>query len=228
MAHIIEAGGHQCLLFLEEERPRALLVQPLGAQERDTVDGEWAMIREAVGVPLAMAAFRVDDWEAELAPWPDAALSRRPEVGAGAAATLRLVTDDLLPRLRNEWGPLPVILGGYSLAGLFSLWAATVAGEFEGVAAVSPSVWIDGWQDYIGCHPVLSRQVYLSLGDREEHVRHKAFGRVGDNIRFTAAVLTRQLGADRCVLEWNEGNHFADAPGRTVRGFAWSVRHLLG
>ena len=38
-------------------------------------------------------------------------------------------------------------LGGYSLAGFFSLWAAYQTDRFAGVAAVSPSVWFPGWMD---------------------------------------------------------------------------------
>lgn len=39
-------------------------------------------------------------------------------------------------------------LGGYSLAGLFSLWAAYQTNLFAGIAAASPSVWFPGFLDY--------------------------------------------------------------------------------
>ena len=43
---------------------------------------------------------------------------------------------------------LPVI-AGYSLAGLFALWAAWNSGYFRRVASVSGSLWYPGFTDYI-------------------------------------------------------------------------------
>ena len=40
-------------------------------------------------------------------------------------------------------------IGGYSLAGLFSLWAAYQTDVFSGFAAASPSVWFPGFIEYM-------------------------------------------------------------------------------
>ena len=66
--------------------------------------------------------------------------------------------------------------------------------SFVAVAAASPSVWIRDWQAFSEQHPTLARAVYLSLGDREEHVRNQAIARIGDCIRAQYALLQRQLG----------------------------------
>lgn len=214
--------GKQCLVFADS-KPRAILVQPLERQEQKLIDGEVEMIREAVDCPFVMAAVTIDDWQAELSPWHDTAVSRREIVGSGAGETLRFVKDALVPRLYDTFGQLPVILGGYSLGGLFSLWAASETDGFDGVAAVSPSVWIAGWLEYAERHPVKAKDVYLSLGDQEEHVRNRFFKKVGDNIRAEHKLLVSQLGDGHCTLEWNEGNHFMDGDRRTARGFAWCL-----
>ena len=112
-----------------------------------------------------------------------------------------------------------VILGGYSLAGLFALWAATQTNALYGVAAASPSVWFPGWPEYEAAHPIQTQRVYLSLGDREEHTKNQTMAAVGDNIRALHTALTRR-GTD-CTLEWNAGGHFKDADLRTARAFAW-------
>ncbi|MFR8827957.1 MAG: hypothetical protein ACLVF4_11330 [Ruminococcus sp.] len=48
--------------------------------------------------------------------------------GGKAGKTLRFLTEQAIPTLKQQY-PLPenvkIILGGYSLAGLFALWAST-------------------------------------------------------------------------------------------------------
>ncbi len=219
-------GGRDCLLYQDNSQPSVLLIQTLGEQERSSIDGEVEMIRNKIDVPFVMAAFAIGDWEVELTPWHDPAVSRRKEVGEHAVDTLQYVTGALIPDLQDRYGRLPIILGGYSLGGLFSLWAASQSDCFSAIAAMSPSVWIADWQDYASQHPVQTQYVYLSLGDREELTKNKAIAQVGPNIRFEYELLQRQLGAANCTLEWNAGNHFVDGAQRTAKGFAWCIRRI--
>ncbi|MCO7110734.1 alpha/beta hydrolase-fold protein [Gemmiger formicilis] len=79
-----------------------------------------------------------------------------------------------MPGIRQQYSikeDCKVILGGYSLSGLFALWAATQTNALYGTAAASPSVWFPGWLEYEAAHPIQTRRVYLSLGDREEHTK---------------------------------------------------------
>lgn len=137
-------------------------------------------------------------------PWPDGNISRDPEAGRHGQET-------------------PVILGGYSLGGLFSLWASTQTDTFKAIAAASPSVWIHGWPPYARKHVTLANQVYLSLGEQEEHVKNLAISLVGDNLRAYHDLLQKQLGPERSTLVWEEGNHFTDNEGRLARAFAWCM-----
>lgn len=217
----------QCLLYNEGEKPKILLIQTLGAQERDSIDSEVAIISETAGTSFVMAALAIGDWEVELTPWHDPAVSKRQAVGEHAGETLRYVTDELIPYLHQEYGELPIVLGGYSLGGLFSLWSGSESDHFAAIAAVSPSVWITGWQDYAREHPVKTHYVYLSLGDREEHARNKAIAQVGNNIRWEHEHLKQIIGPDHTTLEWNTGNHFTDSARRTAKGFAWCISRIL-
>ncbi len=227
--HMKEAkkiGGRECMIYQEGEQPAVLLIQPIGAHEQESINNEMALIAERVDVPLVMAAFSITNWELELSPWHDPALSRDKEVGDRVCETLRYVTDELMPSLIQDYGKLPIVLGGYSLAGLFALWAAHESSLFNAVAAVSPSVWIAGWREFALQHPVKATDVYLSLGDREERTRNRAFAQVGDNIRFEYELLQKNLGMEHCTLEWNLGNHFADNALRTAKGFEWCIEHI--
>lgn len=220
----MEIGQKHCFVYTSEH-PVALLIQPMGRHEQGAMNQEAALIA-AGGRSFVMAAFDVADWDRELTPWPDPAVSRDQGVGEHAVDTLAYIEHSLLPYLRQLFGPLPCILGGYSLGGLFSLWASTKVDSYAGVAASSPSVWIKDWLTYAEHHPTFSRNVYLSLGDKEELVKNKSIAQVGSNIRAYHDMLTEQLGADHTLLKWNAGNHFQDGVARTADGFVWCLSQL--
>ena len=109
-------------------------------------------------------------------------------------------------------------LGGYSLAALFSLWAAYQTDRFAGIAAASPSIWFPGFVDYMKSHAIRCSNIYLSLGDKEEKTRNAVMSQVGDCIRDGYAWL-KERGI-YCTLEWNKGGHFKEPELRTARAFA--------
>ena len=235
-------------------------MQLVSEQQEEDLEREVEMI-VAAGMPFMLVAVPVRDWELELMPWAEPAVSKRPEVGTGAGETLRYLMEALLPavlppppagtppceggesvramevpacefcaapldkgscRAATE-GFAPVILGGYSLAGLFALWAACQTDRFGAVVAGSPSLWAGDWPGYAAGHAMRARLVYLSLGDREERSRNQIFARVGDRIREEHRRLQQQLGEENTTLVWEEGGHFADPAARMARGFVWCL-----
>ncbi len=211
-----------CMVFSMPE-PRSLVLTTLGAHERKDFQTLAQMLTKQTSVPFVLAAFTISDWETELAPWADPALSQRPEVGTQALATLDFVANALLPELQGRYGTLPVILGGYSLAGLFALWAAYQQPLFAAVAAASPSVWISNWMSFVQSHALLTPNVYLSLGVKEEKTRNSALARVGDNIRVYHDLLTRSLGEEHTALIWHNGGHFTECTLRLAQALAWCI-----
>lgn len=218
---IRNTGGRMCRLY-SNGTSGALLVQLVSQMQQAELESEVAQIA-AAGLPFAMVAVPITDWELELMPWAEPAVSKRPEVGTGAAATLRYLTDSLLPALGWQ---ASVVLGGYSLGGLFSLWAACQTDRFCAVAAGSPSLWAGDWPGYAAAHPMQARHVYLSLGDREERSRNKTMARVGDRIREEYVRLQRQLGPDCTMLRWEQGGHFADPAARMARAYIWCLEKI--
>ena len=190
-----------------------VLLQPIGEHDPAAVENEIAVIRERAREDFRLLAFRVADWNRDLSPWKAPAVFGREDFGDGAADTLGGMMKYCEDRTKAYY------IGGYSLAGLFALWAACQTGLSRGVAAASPSLWFPGFTDYLRDRPVRSGRVYLSLGDREEKTRNPVLAEVGDRIR-TAYALLEEQGTD-CILEWNEGNHFRDAGLRTAKAFLW-------
>ena len=157
------------------------------------------------------------DWNKELTPWPAPLVFGKVPFGEGAEETLAFVVGQLLPEFHGEIRHC--LLGGYSLAGLFALWAAYQTDLFAGVVAASPSVWYPGWTEYVADKTPRAKSIYLSLGDKEEKTKNPVMAQVGNAIRMQYDRLAGQM--ENVVLEWNLGNHFVDADKRMAKGFAW-------
>ena len=216
-------AGRKCRLY-GSETPACLLVQPSARHENGTLEGEVAELARLAPTPFLLATIELEDWTIDLMPWPDGNISRDPEAGRHGQETLDFIVQDLLPELERRYGALPVVLGGYSLGGLFALWASCRTDRFRAVAAASPSVWIHGWLPFAKKNVPMADALYLSLGEREEHVKNQAIARVGDNLRAYYELLQTQPG--RCTLVWEEGNHFNDNAGRLARAFAWCLKQI--
>ena len=123
-----------CKLFVVGD-PQVLLIQPSARHEEknDGVRCEVDLIAQASPTGFAMVFFDCVEWARALMPWADDAVSRDTEVGRHAPDTLRLIERTLLPWLRERFGALPCIIGGYSLGGLFALWAARNTDAFTAV-----------------------------------------------------------------------------------------------
>lgn len=193
-----------------------VLIQPVDEHDLQTMDREVNAIRELSGSDFCLIACKIDCWNADLSPWESPAVFGREGFGSGAPETLSGLLKLCSDRGRTYY------LGGYSLAGLFSLWAATRTDRFRGVAAASPSVWFPGFTNYLKVNPVKCGAVCLSLGDKEERTKNPVMATVGERIRDVDRLLEQQ-GVEH-VLEWNPGNHFQEAERRTAKAFAW----LLG
>ncbi len=190
-----------------------VLIQPADEYDLEGIESEAAEIARLAGGDFRLIAVKIDRWNADLSPWRAPAVFGKEEFGGGAEATLAEIL-----KLAGEKGKTYYI-GGYSLAGLFALWAAYRTDAFRGVAAASPSVWFPGFTDFMRAGTIRCEAVCLSLGDREEKTRNPVMAAVGDRIREARDILTAQ--GTGCALEWNPGNHFRDAPLRTAKAFAW-------
>ena len=192
-----------------------VLIQPVDEHDLEAIESEFAEIERNCEKSFYLIAARIRDWNNELSPWKAPAVFGKEGFGDGASKTL----EELLKLCSDK--EKTYYIGGYSLAGLFALWAAYRTDVFSGVAAASPSVWFPEFDRYMEEHELKTGAVYLSLGDREEKARNPVMATVGDKIRKVYAQL-QERGVN-CTLEWNEGNHFKDANLRTAKAFAWAT-----
>ena len=190
-----------------------VLLQLIDDHELAMMSSEAEAIRKLTDKDFYLAGIRVQRWNDELSPWEAPAVFGKEGFGAGAPTTLEKILQYTHDKNKSYY------IGGYSLAGLFSLWAAYQTDVFRGVAAASPSLWFPGFLDYMKENKNHARSVYLSLGDKEEKTRNPVMSTVGGRIREACEVLKNQ--GVHTVLEWNRGNHFTDAEIRTAKAFAW-------
>ena len=196
----------------------AFMIIQMGADEApEKVEAE---LKELTDQEFRLYSVPVQDWNKELSPWPAKAVFRNEDFGDGAPDTLKKVLQ--YAEEKKQEGDR-VILCGYSLAGLFALWAGYQCDVFDGIAGVSPSVWFDGWNEYVQAHEMKAGHVYLSLGDKEPKARNPRMAKVGENITRMHEHLK---GSVDCVLEWNAGGHFNEPEKRIARGLAWLMGQM--
>ena len=218
---IVDISGRECHLY-KDSNAEFLLIQPIDVHDLEVLDQEVEIIKELSDKPFSLVAFMIKDWNQELTPWSAPPVFGKIPFGCGATDILKFITSQLLPLVQEE-AP-HVILGGYSLAGLFALWASYQTDKFEGVVAASPSVWFPKWLEYATDNKSLANSIYLSLGDKEEKAKNPVIAQVGSAIRRQNEFLKGQNV--NTILEWNPGNHFVDSEKRTAKGFAWIMNSI--
>lgn len=200
-----------------------LLIQPVDKHDLGVLDREVEVIKSMTKKPFSLVALLIDEWQHELTPWGAPPVFGKVPFGDGANETLMFILKKLLPTLATDGvydaKTMRLVLGGYSLAGLFALWTAYQTDKFEGVVAASPSVWYPKWLDYASEKRPFVNSIYLSLGDKEEKAKNPVMSQVGNAIRRQYSLLSEQI--DNTILEWNPGNHFVDSEKRMAKGFAW-------
>ena len=204
-----------------------LLIQPVDEHDIEVLDNEVSEILKNTDKQFSLSAFKIEDWNSELSPWEAPPAFGKKSFGSGATDTLEFIESRLIPTVKEKYNldnDIKFILGGYSLAGLFSLWSAYKSDIFSGIAAASPSVWFNGWEEFMNNNTPLSNTIYLSLGYTEEKTKNKVMSKVGDNIRKLEELLKNDK--INTILEWNKGGHFSDSDLRVAKAFVWCIENL--
>ena len=102
-----------------------VLLQMVDDHDLAVIENEVAAIRKTAD-DFRLLAIKVKDWNLDLSPWNAPAVFGKEGFGCGAGKTLEYVEDILIPQIIKKYGlaeDIPIIIGGYSLVALFSLWA---------------------------------------------------------------------------------------------------------
>lgn len=168
----------------------------------------------AAGRESTIVRVPVGDWGDNLTPWPaESAFRGRPDYGGQAATTLEWLTASAIPSLERgrHLSPSRRAVCGYSLGGLFSLYAFVHAGVFDACGCISGSVWYPGWVDHLRevcAEPgtgLSGRYAFLSVGSREKHAPQPMLRSVEDNMGACARIL--RAGGCEVAFEVGSGSH---------------------
>lgn len=179
---------------------------------------EAAKLRDAAFNLLAVSNI---DWNHDMAPWECRPLfpGDSPYTG-GADDHLDLIISDIMPRALSliSGAPSFTAIAGYSLAGLFALYAMYRTDAFSRAASMSGSLWYPGFREYVETHDMKHApdKIYLSLGDKEARTRQPLMKTVQENTEKIAAYY-QSLGYD-VTWELDPGNHFRDPMLRSAKG----------
>lgn len=214
--HTFTAGGKTVTVFPAAE-PDAPVVY------LNTFGEEGQKVFDALPAdpPLTLVTISGLDWDRDMAPWDSPAVFKNAAPFSGGANDyLRLLTGELLPAAERRLAGAPRLCGiaGYSLAGLFAVYALHRTDAFTRAASVSGSLWFPGFREYVFSHAPLCRPdcVHFSLGDRESKTRNPVLQTVQENTKAICGFYREQ--GIRTTFQLNFGGHHDHPVERTAAG----------
>lgn len=201
----------------------------------------WEETFPALIVPLETAfrkrgkAFLIASLAAEedaYSPWPaEAATPKSKAFHGGAEGYLRVLTERFKPLLDREYRTQTeaehTAIMGYSLGGLCALYALYQVNCFGRIAALSGSLWFEGFVEFMQKRrPACAEaRCYLSLGRAERKVYSPVLSTVADRTEEAVLILREALGPERVEFVWHNGGHFTEIPARLRAGFLWLLEN---
>ena len=167
------------------------------------------------------------DWNAELSPWAAPSVVTDNDGFAGNAGEFtEFIRKSVIPYAESITGvPSNRIIAGYSMAGLYALYAPYITDIFSKSVCASGSVWYEGFVDFAEKNGFVRRpdSIYLSLGDMESRTKNPVLSQTEgcmDRLYHSYS----QLGIPT-IFEMNKGNHYKNAVLRLAKGIVWSLKN---
>lgn len=166
------------------------------------------------------------DWNADLSPWAAPSVVTDNDGFAGNAGEFtEFIRKSVIPYAESITGaPSYRIIAGYSMAGLYALYAPYITDIFSKSVCASGSVWYEGFVDFAENNGFVRRPdcIYLSLGDMESRTKNPVLSqteRCMDRLYHSYS----QLGIPT-IFEMNKGNHYKNAVLRLAKGIVWGLK----
>ena len=196
----------------------------------NTFSGEGQKVFEATQAtgcpPFTLVSISNLEWNHDMVPWNSPPIFKNADACTGGADDyLRFLTEEIIPTAESKLPAPPRWRGiaGYSLAGLFALYAIYQTALFSRVGSMSGSLWFPGMKEYIFSNEPkrCPECAYFSLGDKESKTRNPVLRTVQENTEAIQAYY-QSKGVDTS-FQLNRGNHFVQSVERTAAGIAWMV-----
>ena len=226
--NVIIADRHCTLVTAEVQKESCPTIlccmhEGLGTDEGRLEDAKAvaSLMTEMTQKPFNLLCFDVSSWNRFLSPWPYENFTGE------AGDTLSWISEQGIPYLSSIGLTGKTLIAGYSLAGLFALWAARSTDLFEGCASCSGSLWYPHWAEFSKSHPLKQNNiVYLSLGGKESKTSHPVISTIEVCTKEEFARIQRDPRVKKSTFEMNAGGHFTKTLWRLAKGMAWLVNGL--
>ncbi len=192
-----------------------------------------SLLQEKKLPPFSLACIEISNaqWNTLLAPWDTPQnFPKYLRCKGGAPDYLKTLIRDIIPEvqahLSHSYGLQTI--AGYSLAGLFSVFAMCQWDQWAGVCAVSGSFWYPDFQAWFLEHipSRLPMCVYFSTSEKEWNSKNLRLSSLRPTLEVMEKILA-QKGV-KTICEINLGNHFQNSASRLATGIEWMLNHLEG
>lgn len=207
--------------------------------QKDAVDKVISYLKAyASDTDFVLVAYMSENWNDAFSPWAAPPVFGTEFFGGKADQTLQWLIEhipdiesDISEYITNTQERLRFIVG-YSLAGLFSLWAYCESSVFSGVVSCSGSFWYDGFLEYLHKQEAAFDRntknfIYLSLGDKEDRTKNCRMSSVKSNTEAIYKLICEKNNNLKCTFEWNQGGHFSQPDLRVAKGINWVLKNCV-
>ena len=183
------------------------------------IDGEKATEELSLHFPdTTFVLLEISDWDRFLSPWKmENPFQRREDFKGEGNVTLSELLS-LIPEVEKNRKYRSRSLVGYSMGGLFALWASTRTDLFDSVSSVSGSLWFKGLKDYLSQNRANAERIYLSLGKKEKKSSSPIISTVEEKTKEIFSLLSSS-----CTVGYREeeGGHFDNEGHRLINAVAF-------
>lgn len=216
-----EIENKQITVFKSEIEPAPIVYANMYDDEAEEILSECEKLNSKPFHFVCITGLR---WNEELSPWQHASIISKDDNFTGEAEKyMRCLAEKIILFAEEKIMPDFRVIAGYSMGGLFALYAPYITELFSMTVSASGSVWYPGFVSYVREHDFLRKPdaVYLSLGDKESRAKNQYLSTVETcTNELYSAYKNRDVNS---IFELNPGNHFKDAPYRLAKGIAWAL-----
>ena len=161
----------------------------------------------------------ISDWDRFLSPWKMENPFQRREAFRGEGDVTLSELLSLIPEMEKNRKYRSRSLIGYSMGGLFALWASTKTDLFDYVSSVSGSLWFKGLKDYLSQNRANAERIYLTLGKKEKKSSSPVISTVEEKTKEIFSLLSSQS----YFVEYKEeeGGHFDNEGHRLINAVSF-------
>lgn len=213
----MQIANKELEIFAAKSENAPLVIVNCFEDEGETI---YRQVQSQTDKDFSFAAIHGIDCYTELTPWKCSALRKKePDFGDGAKAYLSDLTEKILPEIQRRIpAPSFSILAGYSLCGLFAVYAAFTSNAFKRIVCASGSLWYPGFLEFCKAYEPSEKidRISFSLGDKEALSQNPVYATVKTNTLEIQSIF-QESGVTATFTEF-PGNHFFEADKRLAKG----------